>query len=66
MKPLWNRQRTLLKEHDSRMSRHMKEYRAWKDTPKKARGEKPEAPAKCEHPLCSDVTIEALADRFPT
>jgi hypothetical protein len=47
------------------MAAHREELAAWKATPKADRiGDEPEPPPPCEHPLCVDVTAEALAVRL--
>ncbi len=64
IRPVWKRQRAILKESAQARADFSAELQTWKDTPKGARGERPEPPAACEHPLCSDITVEALADRL--
>lgn len=62
--PIWRRQRRLLKEHDAARAKHEAEKRDWKAKPKKDRGEEPESPPPCEHPISTDITIEAECDRL--
>ncbi len=64
IRPVWKRQRAILKESAQARADYATELKTWKDTPKGARGAQPEQPTPCEHPLCSDITVEALADRL--
>ncbi|HEY8665647.1 MAG TPA: YfjI family protein [Tepidisphaeraceae bacterium] len=64
VRPVWRRQRKILKAYGEARAQHEAEVREWKALPKKERGEEPEAPAPCEHCICVDITIEATADRL--
>jgi len=61
-RPIWKRQAALLRMYAKARAEHDRAMKEWKATPK--RGEPPEAPEPCEHPICSDITVEALADRL--
>jgi hypothetical protein len=62
--PIWRRQRAMLRQHAQARARFDNELQAWRDMPRTDRGERPEAPEPCQHPICCDITIEALADRL--
>jgi hypothetical protein len=63
--PVWKRQRAILKEHAKQLAQYKSDLQAWKDTQKNERIEqRPEAPDRCQHPVCSDITVEAMADRL--
>jgi hypothetical protein len=64
IRPLWRRQQEILKAHAQARSEHKAALAEWKKLPKAQRDEQPEPPDPCKHPLCSDITIEALADRL--
>ncbi|HEY8666968.1 MAG TPA: YfjI family protein [Tepidisphaeraceae bacterium] len=63
VRPAWRRQRKILKAYGEARAQHDAEVREWKALSKKERGEEPEAPDPCEHPITTDITMEALADR---
>ncbi|HEX8916282.1 MAG TPA: DUF3987 domain-containing protein, partial [Humisphaera sp.] len=63
-RPVWRRQRGILKAHALERAAYEAEHKAWKATAKAQRGAEPERPGACEHPVVSDITIEALADRL--
>jgi hypothetical protein len=62
--PIWRRQKALLKEHAKARAQYEADLQAWKDASREGRGERPDPPEFCQHLLCSDITIEALADRL--
>jgi hypothetical protein len=62
--PVWRRQRRLLKDHAKARAEFDEELQEWKDTPKQGRGDRPQPPSPCEHILCADITVEALAARL--
>ena len=63
-KPVRRRQQRLLKEHAAARAEHESERQRWKAKPKADRGDEPNAPPPVEHPYCSEITVEALADRL--
>ncbi len=63
-KPAWRRQRKLLKEHKAAMAAYKADRAEWKKPSKDDRGDEPEAPEPCQHPVCIDITVEALASRL--
>ncbi|HSI34579.1 MAG: YfjI family protein [Phycisphaerae bacterium] len=64
LRPLFRRQARLMTEHRECVSAYEAEREAWKNAPKAARGEPPTPPTNCEHVYCTDVTVEALAERL--
>lgn len=62
--PIRRRQAKLLKAHAVAMAAHKSERTKWKATLQDTRGDEPEAPPPVEHPYCSEITVEALADRL--
>ena len=64
IKPVRRRQESLLKDHAKASAEHKAEREKWKALPKDERGAEPEAPPPVEHPYCSEITVEALADRL--
>ena len=66
LKPLHERQRKIIKEHKAALAEYESERREWKAQPRDERGDEPTTPDPMEHPLVSDITVEALADRLET
>ncbi len=64
LKPIQSRQRRLIQEYRAAMAVYDDEHAEWKSTPKAERGDEPDRPAPLQHPLVSDITVEALADRL--
>ena len=64
LRPLVRRQKRAWREYQRTLAEHRGELKAWKATPKAERGEEPEPPPACPQLFCSDVTVEALADRL--
>ncbi|MCY2953424.1 MAG: YfjI family protein [Planctomycetota bacterium] len=64
LKPLHERQRKIIKDHKAAFAEYESDRRAWKAKPRDDRGDEPTAPEPMEHPLVSDITVEALADRL--
>ncbi len=61
----WKRQTQLLENFRKEYNAYEAELERWKNTPKADRvGEQPKPPSHCQHVVCSDITIEALADRL--
>ncbi len=64
MRSVVRRQKTVRNAHQSELAAHADAMREWKAKPKDERGDEPAKPAAMEHVYCSDVTVEALADRL--
>ena len=64
LRHVYRRQKRILKEHARAVAEHAEEHKAWKAVPKGERGDEPDRPPAPPHVLCSDVTVEALADRL--
>lgn len=64
LKPLYRRQKRILREYQRTLAEYQAELKKWKATPKDERGDEPQKPPAAPHLFCSDVTVEALADRL--
>ena len=66
LRPVHERQRRLLREWQRQRNDYEDEHRKWRKLPKDERNavQEPEPPPPCKHPLCSDITLEALAERL--
>lgn len=63
-KPAWRRQRKLLNEHKAAMATYRTDHADWKKQAKDDRGDEPDPPEPCQHPVCIDITVEALGARL--
>ena len=57
-------QKQLTGEHNAVHSAFIRERREWRAQRQRERGPEPDPPPPLEHVYCSDVTVEALADRL--
>ena len=63
---LRRRQEQLFKAHDKLTADYADEMAKWKSLDRDKRGPEPEPPAPCERIVCSEATMEAVADRLAT
>ncbi len=63
-RPAWRRQRKLLNEHKAAMAAYKSDHSDWKKQAKEERGDEPDPPEPCQHPVCIDITVEALGARL--
>lgn len=64
LRPIWRHQRAALKAHAAAWAQYKTELSNWNKQKKSDRGPEPDRPDPCEHSICLDITIEALADRL--
>jgi hypothetical protein len=64
LRQVHEQQKRLNKDHLGVRATNLRERREWKSQPQRERGPEPESPQPLEHVYCSDVTVEALADRL--
>jgi hypothetical protein len=58
------RQRDEMKRHIAALAEHADAMKTWKAVPKNKRDDEPATPLPCNHIICSDITVEGLADRL--
>ena len=63
-RPLERRQRRILRSYAESVKEHEAELAGWKKLPKSERGDEPATPPPPPHPLCIEITTEALAVRL--